>query len=302
VTEVFLSYASPDKQIARQIANDLRSLGTSVWFDEENLTPGQDWEDAISRAIRNANAVLVLISPKSLTSQWVAAEWRRALTQENRRLIPALIDGATYSDLPPTLRSIHAVDLNADYETGIRKINKSLDRLDTSTAPPIADSIDLTQITNDITQRVLQQLGASAEMPMNPATPEAIDEMAVFVISSFRPDMEPVFEAIAGAASAYGLRAERVKDVVGDYRITERMLSMIRRARFVVADLTHERPNVYFELGYARGIGKKVITILREGTERHFDVYDWNYISYIDSRPLERTLFERFAREVGGSD
>src|SRR5215472_8908980 len=69
-------------------------------------------------------------------------------------------------------------------------------------------------------------------------------------------------------------RAERVKDVQGDYRITETILAMIRQARFVVADLTHERPNVYFELGYARGLGKTVITLLRAGTIAHFDVRD----------------------------
>ena len=89
-----------------------------------------------------------------------------------------------------------------------------------------------------------------------------------------------------------------VKDVRGDYRITETMLAMIRRARFVVADLTHERPNVYFELGYARGLGKTVITLLRAGTTPHFDVRDWTYLEYFDSWPLESDLRERLADEL----
>ena len=74
---------------------------------------------------------------------------------------------------------------------------------------------------------------------------------------------------------------------------------MISRAYLILADLTHERPNVYFELGYPRGIGKRVITILREGTEVHFDVYDWRHIDYIDSRPLEKTLIDRLKYELG---
>jgi hypothetical protein len=73
---------------------------------------------------------------------------------------------------------------------------------------------------------------------------------------------------------------------------------MIGQARFIVADLTNERPNVYFELGYARGLGKTVITILRSGTNIHFDVRDWTYTEYFDSRPLENDLLQRFEFEL----
>jgi nucleoside 2-deoxyribosyltransferase len=73
---------------------------------------------------------------------------------------------------------------------------------------------------------------------------------------------------------------------------------MILTSRFIVADLTHERPNVYFELGYARGAGKSVITIARQNAEIHFDVKDWTYIPYIDSRTLERDLKDRLMNEL----
>jgi hypothetical protein len=122
----------------------------------------------------------------------------------------------------------------------------------------------------------------------------------VFMLSAFTPDMDPAYHAVAAAATEVGLRAERVKDVKGDFRITEQILDMIKRARLIVADLTNDRPNVYFELGYARGIGKKVITILRSGSQPHFDVYDWAYLEYIDSRPLEKDLLELFRLELRG--
>src|SRR6202043_3947081 len=76
------------------------------------------------------------------------------------------------------------------------------------------------------------------------------------------------------------------------------ILKIIGQARFIGADLTNERPNVYFELGYARGLGKTVITILRSGTNIHFDVRDWTYIEYFDSRPLENDLLQRFEFEL----
>jgi nucleoside 2-deoxyribosyltransferase len=139
-------------------------------------------------------------------------------------------------------------------------------------------------------------LGRNTELPL----PEKLrpDDGLVFVISPFAPEMDAIYQAISGAAKAVGLHAERVKDMKGDYRITDQILAMISRARLIVADLTHERPNVYFELGYARGLGKKVITILRAGTIAHFDVRDWTYLEYIDSRPLETDLAEQLKYEL----
>jgi hypothetical protein len=158
----------------------------------------------------------------------------------------------------------------------------------------LAAANDGHDLTAEIAIRVV--FGPKALDPVDSQDPE--DGSLVFVISPFTPDMDPVYLAIAEAARAVGLRAERIKDVPGDHRITDLMLAMIRRARFVVADLTHERPNVYFELGYARGLGKTVITILRAGTAVHFDVRDWTYLEYEDSRPLESDLRERLEFEL----
>ncbi|MFL6147430.1 MAG: TIR domain-containing protein [Pseudonocardiaceae bacterium] len=299
MSDVFISYAREDRLIALQVADDLRARGAEVWLDEESLVPGEDWVKEISQQIQNAAAFLVLVSPASLASEWVGHEWNVALARKNIRVLAALIGGATVSGMPPPLRTIQAVDLNKDYDAGILKIWKAVERLVKSTAPPAAEVINIAQLTEDITQKVLEQIRMRPATPDSSTGADAEDDKLVFVVCAFHPDMDPAFEAIAAAAASYDLRAERVKDIVGDYRITEKMLSMIRRARLVVADLTHERPNVYFELGYARGIGKTVITILREETVRHFDVYDWSYIPYTDSRPLERLLLERFGHELG---
>jgi nucleoside 2-deoxyribosyltransferase-like protein len=149
-------------------------------------------------------------------------------------------------------------------------------------------------LADQITARVLAILESRSHGDLS----GELDDTLVFVICPLAPEMDPVYTAIAAAARAVGLHAERVKDVRGDYRITETIMAMIRQARLVVADLTHERPNVYFELGYARGLGKTVITLLRTGSTPSFDVRDWTYLEYIDSRPLEDDLRERFAYEL----
>ncbi len=178
----------------------------------------------------------------------------------------------------------------------MERLIEAVSELQRSDEPPPSNDVDLEAIIEDVVERKLASMGI--DRPTNAEPNDEQDPQLVFVVTSFKSDMDPAFEAIDAAARAVGLRAERVKDVPGDYRITDRILASIRRARLVVVDLTHERPNVYFELGFARGLGKTVITIMREGTNAHFDVQDWTYLSYVDSRPLERDLLERFRYEV----
>jgi hypothetical protein len=254
----------------------------------------------ISRHLESATAVVALISPASIESGSVQDEWEHAL-KSSSRIIPVRVAWAgVYVDPPDDLRDIQWIDLSDDYERALTRIERAVRRLNKSPEPSASKVLDTDKIVAEITEKIYTRLGISAEDTSggNDLKPTDLDPKSIFVITSFDPAMEPIYEAIVAAASSVGLRAERVKDVPGDYRVTDKMLRMIRSARFVVADLTFERPNVYFELGYARGLNKTVITILREGTPAHFDVQDWTYMKYIDSRPLERDLRERFEWEM----
>lgn len=106
--------------------------------------------------------------------------------------------------------------------------------------------------------------------------------------------MDDIFEGMKSAGEEFNLDVKRVIEVQGDYKITDKIVEMIQNAELIIADLTDERPNVYFELGYARGLDKEVITVARKGTILHFDVKDWTCIFYTDSRDLEKKLKKRF--------
>jgi hypothetical protein len=227
------------------------------------------------------------------------SEWSAALSR-SKRVLPVLAGGADYADLPPQLAGIKAIKLDDGFDRAIEQIVDAVTSLKRSDEPPASDFVDIEAFVEDVVDRKLAKLGVDRSSTARAS--DEVDPLMVFVITSFRPDMEPAFEAIHAAARAVGLHAERVKDVPGDYRITDRVLASIRRAGLIVVDLTHERPNVYFELGFARGLGKTVITIMREGAKAHFDVRDWTYLPYVDSRPLERSLLERFEYEVAQRD
>ena len=273
--DVFLSYSSSDSVMARRIAHDLMARGLRVFFAEESLAIGDVWEDQIRNALESASAILILISASSLESQWVTVEWSNPLKSNSVRLIPVLISPIVSRKIPPSLRTLQYVDLTRDYEGGLERIVEALPRLQASKAPDPTTVVDMERLVRDVTDQVVARLGIEKQQANHGGTGKDTDDTLVFVITSYAEEMEPIFEGISAAASQVGLRAERVKDVVGDYRITEQIMKMIQSARLVVADLSLERPNVYFELGYARGLGKTVVTIMRAGTEVHFDVKDW---------------------------
>jgi len=103
----------------------------------------------------------------------------------------------------------------------------------------------------------------------------------VLVIMSYT-QTEPVatelanaFDSFRGACEAYKYNCERVDETnTKDTSIVAEILRKIKDSAFVIADLTELRQNVFFELGYARGIGKDVIATAKEGTELPFDVKD----------------------------
>ncbi len=76
--DVFLSYHSDDRELATQIASELRDSGLRVWFDQWELRPGWTWVERLDDAIKDSNAAVVLIGPSGV-GPWEAAEVRGAL-------------------------------------------------------------------------------------------------------------------------------------------------------------------------------------------------------------------------------
>ena len=113
-------------------------------------------------------------------------------------------------------------------------------------------------------------------------------------ISLENPEREDVLDSIKEAASRCGIEAERVDEVHSNERITDRMLESIRKAEFVIVDLTHSRPNVFYEAGYAHGIGKIPIYLAKEGTKLEFDWKDYPVIFFKNMKQLKDNLEKRF--------
>lgn len=90
--------------------------------------------------------------------------------------------------------------------------------------------------------------------------------------------------------------------------ITDRIIADIKRARFVVAELSYNNRGVYYEAGFARGLGIPVIHVVREGhvagedcqgKKLHFDIAQIPYIEWKDPAQLQQALQDRIEASIG---
>lgn len=78
---VFLCHSSSDKPVVRKIYSQLKEIrNVKPWFDEADILPGEDWDIAIKRAVRNSQVVIICMSKSSVKKEgFVQKEIRIAI-------------------------------------------------------------------------------------------------------------------------------------------------------------------------------------------------------------------------------
>lgn len=89
MADVFISYASEDRNRVRPLAEALQARGFDVWWDRA-LAAGHDYASVIERELRDAKAVIVVWTQSSAASTFVRDEAGRA--RDEGRLVPVLLD------------------------------------------------------------------------------------------------------------------------------------------------------------------------------------------------------------------
>ena len=92
----FISYSSKDQDFAERLHADLQNKGVRCWFAPEDLKIGARTRPAIDEAIRVRDKLLLILSEKSIESDWVEKEVETAFEEESRRketvLFPIRLD------------------------------------------------------------------------------------------------------------------------------------------------------------------------------------------------------------------
>lgn len=109
---VFLSYDREDLPRARSLALALEKAGHSVWWDR-HIKGGAQYGKEIDKALKSADAVLVLWSERAVESAWVRDE--AAAGRDSDRLIPISLDS---TEPPLGFRQFQAIDLSTTKRRG----------------------------------------------------------------------------------------------------------------------------------------------------------------------------------------
>lgn len=124
---------------------------------------------------------------------------------------------------------------------------------------------------------------------------ETKDSKTVFMAMKFgEVETDTLYkEVLIEAVKDTGFELRKLDDYPKAGLIDDRLRVEIRRAKFLIVDLTHDNPGAYFESGFAEGLGKKVIYICeKEKFEKHKTHFDTNHhltLKWDSSNPKEFT-------------
>jgi hypothetical protein len=173
------------------------------------------------------------------------------------------------------------VDPPSQDEKPVSSVATARDLFD-SAATAIADLIDLLSPAETI------QPTATGTETYRPNT-----AFIMMAIDRARRDLEDVKNGMKDVCKEFGVTAITSDDIEHDGGITDRVLEEIETSEFLIADLTDERPNVYYEVGHAHARGKRVILYHKARTKVHFDVAHHNCPEYVNVTDLKQQLRRR---------
>ena len=124
----FISYSSKDEDFARRLHERMRAEGLRVWFAPKDMKGGEKIPEQIERAIQMHDRLLLVLSERSIQSEWVQQELRRArraeIAEQRRKLFPIRLvdfealqdwecpDSRTGSDLAEEVRQYFIPDFS----------------------------------------------------------------------------------------------------------------------------------------------------------------------------------------------
>ena len=146
----FISYSTKDQQFADRLHADLQNKGVRCWFAPHDMQSGKKLHEQIDEAIRLYERLLLILSPSSMSSEWVKTEIAKARKRElhegRRMLFPVRLvefgilrdwecfDADTGKDSAREIREYYVPDFSnwKDHDTYQKELDKLLRDLKSS--------------------------------------------------------------------------------------------------------------------------------------------------------------------------
>jgi serine/threonine protein kinase len=108
---VFVSHSTKDRDfVEREVITQLEKHGIRTWYSKVDIQTASEWERSILRGLESCEWFLVVMSPRSSSSEWVKDELHWAIDNRPNRIIPVLMDDCNLSDFHIRMGRIQYVD------------------------------------------------------------------------------------------------------------------------------------------------------------------------------------------------
>jgi hypothetical protein len=170
---IFISFASQDLKVANTLCKALESRGFKCWIASRDIAPGENFQIAIVRAIRNAKIMLLVFTGNSNNSDEMAKELALA-SQSKLIVVPLRIDDVRPNEaFSYEFATRQWIDFFADWETAIEQLAQRIgmalgDGANAAPPEPAAVPPAMPAPTPDVIMEALAAQPAEVAKPLSP--------------------------------------------------------------------------------------------------------------------------------------
>jgi len=167
------------------------------------------------------------------------------------------------------------------WDKGKTDLSKILQNLEQLNMPQ--SQLENLRMSNELNVQPEQPNDAEKQIEYKQSTVK-VNEKLCFIIMPYTDKLNPIYEnIIKPVIKDLKLECLRADEIFISKPIIEDIWNNIKKARFIIADLTDRNPNVFYELGLAHALNKEVIMLTQDINDVPFDLKHFRIIVYQDS-------------------